>query len=119
MSYQNRGIPTSPMGMPPTGESFPPEMLGMGASTPTQVPKATPEEAKYLALVRDLTEASSILVVKVATCKCDKKDSCKVFLHSQRIAELIDSLSEIAKERAQKIPETKKKVVKKRAKSRR
>jgi len=56
--------------------------------------KPTPSQQRSLALVRDLTDASATLVVKVATCKCDKKDSCKIYLQAQRIANIIDQLQE-------------------------
>lgn len=61
---------------------------------PENQPKPTPSQQKSLALVRDLTDASATLVVKVATCKCDKRDACKIYLQAQRIANIIDQLQE-------------------------
>lgn len=63
-----------------------------------QMPKPDAVQQKYLALVRELTEAASILVVKVATCKCKAKESCKVFLQGQLIADKIEHLQEIGRE---------------------
>lgn len=68
--------------------------------TPTQQlppppPKPTPEQEKYLQLVRRLTDASAILVVKVATCKCNHKDDCKVFKQAQKIADIIDEIQDV------------------------
>jgi hypothetical protein len=57
--------------------------------------KPTPQQAKSLALVRELTDSAATLVIKVATCKCDKKDTCKVYLHGQRMADIIDKLQDI------------------------
>jgi len=62
--------------------------------TPATKPPS-PEEKKYLALVRQLTEVAAAQVIKVATCKCDKKDACKVYLQGQRMADIIDQLQEI------------------------
>lgn len=66
-----------------------------GLSLTPAAPKPTPEQAKYLALVRDLTNSAATLVVKIATCKCDKKDACKVYLQAQRMADIIDKLGDI------------------------
>jgi len=63
---------------------------------PTSPPQpASPQEKKYLALVRQLTDCAAAQVIKVATCKCDKKDTCKVYLQGQRMADIIDQLQEI------------------------
>jgi len=62
-------------------------------STPT-IKKPTPEQEKYLELVRQLTDASAILVVKVATCTCNNKDECKVFQQAQKIATIIDAIQD-------------------------
>lgn len=65
-----------------------------GMMMPGDQPKPTPSQQRSLALVRDLTDASATLVVKVATCKCDKRDTCKIYLQAQRIANVIDQLQE-------------------------
>lgn len=98
-----------PMSNPNEGVEIPEIITGAGGKMMAP-PKPTPMQAKYLALVRGLTEASTILVVKVATCKCDKKEQCKVYLHSQKMAELIDQLGEIRLE-----PETSKTKMKRKA----
>lgn len=63
-----------------------------------QASRPTPQQQKYLALVRELTEASSNLVIKVATCKCDKRDQCKLYEQAQKVATKIEALSEIGAE---------------------
>lgn len=65
------------------------------APTPPPPPKPTPEQERYLQLVRRLTDASAILVVKVATCKCNHKENCKVFKQAQKIADIIDEIQDI------------------------
>jgi hypothetical protein len=57
--------------------------------------KPTPQQSKYLALVRDLTDSAAIQVVKVATCKCDKRETCKIYLQARKMADIIDQLQEI------------------------
>jgi len=55
----------------------------------------TPQQKKSLALVRELTDSAATLVIKLATCKCEKKDTCKLYLHGQRMADIIDKLQEL------------------------
>ena len=46
-------------------------------------------------LIRDLVTESTNLVIKLATCKCNDTNNCKVFKTAQRIAEIIEKLQEI------------------------
>ena len=55
-------------------------------------PQPTPEQQKYINLIKTLTEQSISMVIKVATCTCEKKDSCTVFKEAQGIARIIDEL---------------------------
>lgn len=56
--------------------------------------KPSPEEQKYLDRIRDLTDHSVTMVVKVAVCKCSEKDKCPVYLKARDIAEIINELQE-------------------------
>jgi len=58
--------------------------------------KPSPEQQRLQGLLRQLTDSSAMLVVKVATCKCEKKGECKVFIHAQKLAEVVDELQEIS-----------------------
>jgi len=62
------------------------------------VAKAAVEAAKQEKmneLMRQLIDATTVLVVKVAACDCKKKASCKVFNQAQAIAKVIDELQEL------------------------
>jgi len=74
--------------------------IGEPVSLTSPPPKPSPQEQKYLALVRQLTDCAAAQVIKVATCKCDRKDNCKVYLQGQRMADIIDQLQEIQAGRA-------------------
>lgn len=86
-------------GMPPMGGGgMPPMGGGMGAGQPQMTPKPqklNPLQQKYMATVRDLTEQASNLVIKVATCKCDKREECKLFHQARKIAEKVEFLQEL------------------------
>jgi hypothetical protein len=79
-------------------EEVPPEaqrlMTSMGGRGKMKGRKLSPEQEKYLALIRSLTENSVTLVLKLATCACEKKDSCMVFKQAQSIANIIDQIQE-------------------------
>lgn len=86
------------MSAPPGMQIGLPDMEGaeppVGLNLPGANPGKDPNEAKYLKLIRELTDTSAILVVKVATCKCDKKNNCKLFIQAQKIADILDELQE-------------------------
>jgi len=70
---------------------------GKKAVTPT-VPPQEPvpqEQQKMNELMRQLIDATTVLVVKVAACDCKKKASCKVYMQAQAIAKVIDELQEL------------------------
>jgi len=48
-------------------------------------------------LTRQLMESATMLVVKVAICKCKSKDNCAVYEKAREIASLIDQLTELRK----------------------
>jgi len=65
------------------------------ASIPTaqsQTPKVGKKEKLVTDLIRQLTEASTQLVLKVAICNCNHKSECDVFKKAQEIATIIDKL---------------------------
>jgi len=78
-------------GVPPEAQGVIRNMTGKGRM---KARKLSPEQEKYLALIRSLTENSVTLVLKLATCACDKKDSCMVFKQAQAIANIIDQIQE-------------------------
>jgi hypothetical protein len=79
---------------PPT-----PPMLSKPMSKPSETSaKPTPEQEKYLSLVRELTDASAMLVIKVATTQCNHKDTCGVYEQARKIAFIIDKLQGIRAE---------------------
>jgi hypothetical protein len=84
------------MAMPTDMGDFPQQdsVIGTGG----QASKPTPQQQKYLALVRELTESASNLVIKVATCKCEKRDQCKLYEQAQKVASKIEALSELGAE---------------------
>jgi hypothetical protein len=52
----------------------------------------TPQQEKYLSLIRQLTDHSVTMVVRVAVCKCKDRENCEVFLKAREIAEIINEL---------------------------
>jgi len=58
----------------------------------TVVPPLTAEVQE---LFRKLMDDCTMLVIKVATCRCKEKDSCPVYSKSQEIADVIDKLQEL------------------------
>jgi hypothetical protein len=70
-----------------------------GMPTPEKPPtKPTPEQEKYLNLVKELTDASAMLVIKVATTQCNHKDECGVYDQARKIAFIIDKLQSLRAE---------------------
>lgn len=57
--------------------------------------KLSPEEEKYLALVRELTDAATFMVVKVAACGCPNCLGCEVYQQGRAIAKTIDKIQSI------------------------
>lgn len=96
--------PALPMGV--SGEAMPPSpedalramKLAKVSARRRKAVQPTPEQQKYLGLIRELTDSSVIMVVKVATCDCNHKETCKVFLQAKSIAQTIEKLQEIRPE---------------------
>jgi hypothetical protein len=85
--------------MPPTPEEAVRAMRQAKVSARRRkVAQPTPEQQKYLGLIRELTDSSVIMVVKVATCDCNHKEDCKVFQQAKAIAQTIEKLQEIRPE---------------------
>jgi len=59
---------------------------------PPAQPQMPPEMQR---LMRQLIDECASLVFKVATCRCNHKDTCTVFLKAQKIAEIIDKIQEL------------------------
>jgi hypothetical protein len=57
--------------------------------------KLTPDEEKYLGLVRELTDGATIMVVKVACCECPNKEGCEVFEQGRHIAKTVNQIQSI------------------------
>lgn len=60
-----------------------------------QQPTLTPEQTKLSEAFRKLMDICTVLVIKVATCKCNHKSTCQVYCKAQEIAEIIDELQEL------------------------
>ncbi|MBA7556112.1 hypothetical protein ES705_48810 [subsurface metagenome] len=97
------------IGMPPGGAPTmnPEELKKMMSAMPQKERKPTPQEEKYLGMVRELTELSTTLVIKIATCRCKDKENCRVYLHGVKVAEVMDKLQE-AKPEIEKLAKTQK-----------
>jgi len=63
----------------------------------TRVPAQAPPETdpKVQELMTNLLNESVTLVMKLAICKCDKRDNCKVYEVARRMAMYIDKLQEL------------------------
>jgi len=59
----------------------------------TRPPQAPPEiDPKVQELMTSLLNKTVELVMKLAICKCDKRDNCKVYEVSREIAVVVDKL---------------------------
>ena len=68
---------------------------GMQTAAQIESDKLSEEETEKIGmLIRELITANTNLVIKVATCKCNDKESCKLYREAQKIAEIIDKLNE-------------------------
>jgi len=56
-----------------------------------------PEGEEVNKLIRDLMTEATTLVIKVATCDCNHKDSCGVYEKAKSIAKIIDQLQDLRK----------------------
>jgi len=64
-------------------------------------PPMTPEQQELNQLLISLMNSSTILVVKVAACECEKRETCGVYKKAKEIAATIDKIQELR----EKIPE--------------
>jgi len=55
----------------------------------------TPEQKILSEKFRQLIEAATTLVIKVAACPCDKTESCGVFQKAKTIATVVDEIQEL------------------------
>ena len=70
----------------------------MSESVPVQeqIPKQIPPEMKIMQdLIRQLMEACTALVIKVAVCDCEKREECPIFKIAKEIAVIIDRVQEM------------------------
>jgi len=58
-------------------------------------PEIKPEQEKLTKLMQELMTECTNLTIKVASCKCEKKEQCKVYKIAKRIAEIIDEINEL------------------------
>jgi len=82
--------------MSESGETLPIPPNTPTSDKPSSKPK--PEQEKYLNLVKELTDASAMLVIKVATTQCNHKDNCGVYEQARKIAFIIDKLQSLRSE---------------------
>ena len=53
------------------------------------------EIEKLNELMRELISANTNLTIKVATCKCENREKCRLFREAQKVAEIIEKLQEL------------------------
>ena len=61
-------------------------------TTPQVAPQLTPEQQRLQELMKQLVNEATNLIVKVAVCECNHKETCPVFLGAKRIAKIIDEI---------------------------
>jgi len=64
-------------------------------TTAQQAQELSPSQKKLQELLTHLVERTTVLTVKVATCKCNHKESCQVYTKAREIAEIVDEIQEI------------------------
>lgn len=62
---------------------------------PAQNQELSPEMQKISELMKELINRNTSLALKVATCECENRDSCKVYKEAQKVAKIIDQMQEI------------------------
>jgi len=70
-----------------------PQAAHATASTPQPPQQAVSPEMQ--SLMRELMDECASLIFKVATCRCNHKDTCAVYKKAQRIAEILDKIQEL------------------------
>jgi len=66
-----------------------------GKSVQVTAPPLTPEQQQVQNLLRKLMEQDTMLILKVATCKCNDKEECAVFVKAREIATTLGKLQEL------------------------
>jgi hypothetical protein len=59
--------------------------------------KITEQQKVYMDLIRSLTNKAASIVVGVAVCDCNHKDTCEVYQDAREIAKIIRQLQEVPK----------------------
>jgi len=62
--------------------------------TPAPATAPTPAD-KLTSLMQQLVVKCTMLVIKVATCRCEKKEACPIYRLAREIAEIIDEINEL------------------------
>jgi len=76
--------------IPPHGQRA---TLEGGEAPPPQ--ELSPEQKKLNDLLKELMEACTSEVIKVAACQCEDKDDCSVYKKAKDIARIIDEVTEL------------------------
>jgi hypothetical protein len=61
----------------------------------TKTPKTSAKQKQLNTLVRELTTLATQIVLKVATCNCNHKDTCDLYKKAKEMAIVIDKLQEM------------------------
>ena len=64
------------------------------APTPAATTAPTPAD-KLTQLMQQLVVKCTMLVIKVATCRCEKREACPIYRIAKEIAEIIDEINEL------------------------
>jgi pyruvate formate-lyase activating enzyme-like uncharacterized protein len=61
----------------------------------SKAPKVSAKQKALNTLVRELTTLATQIVLKVATCTCNHKDTCDLYKKAKEMAIVIDKLQEM------------------------
>jgi len=62
---------------------------------PEALQPITPEQQRINELLKQLTDASVTLVVKVAACTCRQREKCSVFLQGREMAQILAEIQDL------------------------
>jgi hypothetical protein len=79
-------------GMGASPEDLARTMQMVGAKTGK---KMTPEQQKYMELLRRITDATVTMTIKVASFDKDCRSTCPIFKQAQEQAKIVDELQEV------------------------
>ncbi|RDD52882.1 MAG: hypothetical protein BA066_07335 [Candidatus Korarchaeota archaeon NZ13-K] len=91
-------IPTGIQQQPATSTAAYPPPYQQSVLAPPQQPEPSPAQRRLQDLLARLVEKTTSLTVKVATCRCNHKESCQVYQKAREIAEIIDEIQEVRAE---------------------